>query len=240
MRLKSLSMKRVTFLLSYYNQADVLRRHVLQWKAYPRALKDQIVFCIIDDGSRAAAKNTIDSLDVTDLDLRLYRVLVDLYCNIAGVRNLGCREADTPWVLILDMDTLVPEKAAQDILAQARKGKRRHAYRFNRAVLDNPSHKLHGKTHPAVCLIRKKDYWHVGGCEEDLVGHYGYTDPCFWIRAGKKIRLQERRDIFLEYLAEGEADIVRDAAHNERICRERMALGNWSTKVVRFPWERLM
>ena len=31
----------------------------------------------------------------------------DLFCNIAGVRNLGFNEMQTEWGLLLDMDTLV-------------------------------------------------------------------------------------------------------------------------------------
>ena len=31
-------------------------------------------------------------------------------------------------------------------------------------------------------LIRKEAYWLSGGCDEDFVGSYGYTDPHFFQR----------------------------------------------------------
>ena len=40
-----------------------------------------------------------------------------------------------------------------------------------------------------MSLLRKKDYWNVGGCEEDLVGNYGQTDPIFWYRAKGKLKI---------------------------------------------------
>ena len=33
--------------------------------------------------------------------------------------------------------------------------------------------------HPAVMLLTKLSYWHIAGCDEDLVGRYGGTDPLF-------------------------------------------------------------
>ena len=63
----------------------------------------------------------------------------------------------------------------------------------------NIFHKKNGKEHPAVCLLKKEDYWRVGGCEEDLVGHYGQTDPIFWYRAKGILKIKYLKEIFLNY-----------------------------------------
>ena len=52
------------------------------------------------------------------------------------------------------------------------------------------------KPHPAVCLLRVEDYWNVGGCEEDLVGHYGWTDPSFWYRSIGKLHVITYSDLY--------------------------------------------
>ena len=81
-------------------------------------------------------------------------------------------------MVILDMDTFISEELASNMLRLScqRKGE---AFKFNRRVPEYPGHPKNGQPHPAVCLLRVEDYWNVGGCEEDLVGHYGWTDPSF-------------------------------------------------------------
>ena len=97
----------ITINLSYYNQPkEILMRHIDSWKTYPNEIKNRFSFIIIDDCSKIPISNIIDKTDLIGLNIKLYRVKKDLYCNIAGVRNLGAQESKTPWLLILDMDTL--------------------------------------------------------------------------------------------------------------------------------------
>ena len=84
-----------------------------------------------------------------------------------------------------------------------------------------------------------EDYWKVGGCEEDLVGHYGWTDPSFWHRSIGKLDVLLCSDLFLDYIPEGEADINRDNSHNQRLFEEKKRTGDWSTDFVRFEWEKV-
>ena len=111
---------------------------------------------------------------------------------------------------------------------------------FNRLVPSNNKDNKHHKIHPAVCLIRKDDYWKVGGCEEDLVGHYGGTDPSFFYKAQGKIKVEICRNIFLTHLYEGEADIIRDTSHNIKLIEEKKRTGKWSTDYIRFPWKKIL
>ena len=114
-----------------------------------------------------------------------------------------------------------------------------NAFKFNRIVPNNPKHIKHHQMHPAVCLIRKEDYWNIGGCEEDLVGHYGHTDPIFWYRANGKIKVKQCTKEFLLYEPEGESDINRSTGHNANLFREKQKTGKWSTDFIRFKWEKI-
>ena len=54
--------------------------------------------------------------------------------------------------------------------------------------------------HPAVMLSTIDSYWTAGGCDEDFVGNYGYTDPHFFHRVEKHhslkvINTHERMDL---------------------------------------------
>ena len=112
-------------------------------------------------------------------------------------------------------------------------------FKFNRRVPGYPNHPKNGQPHPAVCLLRVEDYWNVGGCEEDLVGHYGWTDPSFWYRSIGKLHVITYTDLYLDYCPEGEADINRDNSHNRKLYEDRTMNGGWSTDFVRFEWEKV-
>ena len=234
-------MKKITVNLSFYNQSEVLVKQVKGWKSWAKEIKDQFTFCIVDDCSKKPALEVLtedDGVDMSDLDVRIYRVKEDLFCNIAGVRNLAGRECDTEWMIILDMDTFISEELARELLKLTviEPG---HSFKFNRRVPGDRSHPKNGQQHPAVCLLRKEDYWNVGGCEEDLVGHYGSTDGSFWYRAKGKLKVYDITDLYLDYVPEGEADITRDTAHNIALHEEYKRTNGWSTDFVRFDWEKV-
>ena len=231
-------MKKITVNLSFYNQNDVLIKHVLGWKSWPKELKEKFSFCIIDDCSKTKAIDVLSEIDLSDLNLSIYRVEEDLVCNIAGVRNLSAQECKTEWMVILDMDTLISEELASSMI-QLCKSPKGSCFKFNRRVLSNPYHPKNNQPHPAVCLLQLEDYWDVGGCEEDLVGHYGQTDPIFWYRASDILTVHFRSDMYLDYIPEGEAMINRDTSHNQRLFEQKRKTHNWSTDFVRFKWEKV-
>ena len=231
-------MKKITINLSFYNQNDVLREHILGWKSWSDDLKEKFSFCIIDDCSEDKATDVLSDIDLSDLNLSIYRVKEDLICNIAGVRNLSAQECKTEWMVILDMDTIVSEELASSMIGLCNSPSG-ICYKFNRRVPKNPYHEKNGQQHPAVCLLKLEDYWKVGGCEEDLVGHYGQTDPIFWYRAQGKLNVNVRMDMFLDYIPEGEAKINRDTRHNFKLFEYKRNTNSWSTDFVRFDWEKI-
>ena len=124
-------MKKITICLSYYNQTEVLKQQVSSWKSFPSDIRNNYTFFIIDDGSKVSALDVLKNMDITDIDIHMYRVTEDLYCNIAGVRNLGAKECKTEWMMILDMDTFIPSLMAQQLLEIIKKTPPHTAYKFN-------------------------------------------------------------------------------------------------------------
>ena len=82
----------ITVNLSFFNQNDILIKHVELWKSYPDELKKLFTFFIIDDFSKTSVIEVLNDIDLSDLNIHIYRVLDDLVCNIAGVRNLGAKK----------------------------------------------------------------------------------------------------------------------------------------------------
>ena len=100
-------MSLITINLSFYNQEDILKKHVLGWKSWSNNILNNYSFCIIDDCNRRVATEVLEDVDLSKLDLSIYKVKQDLFCNIAGVRNLSAHLCKTDWMVILDMDTLI-------------------------------------------------------------------------------------------------------------------------------------
>ena len=234
--------KLVTINLSYYNQPkDIVMRHINYWKSFSDEIRDLFTFFIIDDSSEILITDLLKEEDLSGIDLHIYRVKEDLYCNIAGVRNLGAQECKTPWLIILDMDICIDNNIASKLIKLAKENLNLNkVFKFNRIVPNNPKHKKHKVPHPAICLLRKSDYWNIGGCEEDLVGHYGSTDPCFWHRAIDKVNITYLNDIYLLYFPDAESDINRDPKRNIALFHHKMKTNSWSNKYIRFTWEKIL
>ena len=89
----------LTFIVTYYNQGAMLSRLIEGWEAWPDDVKRRVKFLIVDDGSEVRA---IDHARPRTIDLAIYRVLENKYCNIGGARNLGTHVAETEWILHTD------------------------------------------------------------------------------------------------------------------------------------------
>ena len=237
--------KLITVCLSYYNQPAVMVEQVRWWLEYDESVKRRMSFFLIDDCSRVGALDVLTEAglgreQLDEIDLTIFRVTEDKFCNIAGVRNLGATECASEYMVILDMDTFICNESAQQMISLADKHSGgSHAFTFNRRVTGNPGHKKHGRSHPAVCLVRVADYWAVGGCDEDFVGNYGHTDPTFWWRAQGILKKHECGNIFLDYKDEGECDMVRDTNKNRKLFEKKKASGDWSLEFLRFSYERV-
>ena len=231
-------MKKITVNLSFYNQDKILKEHVIGWKSWPKEILKYYSFCIIDDCSKNSAINVLRNINLSTIDLSIYRVKKDLFCNIAGVRNLSAKMCKTEWMMMLDMDTLIPLRLSTSLIELC-KNPAGNCFKFKRRVPRNPFHKKNNQYHPAVCLLRVADYWNVGGCDEDLVGNYGQTDPIFWYRAEGKLKVNFQKKMYLDYLPGGEAKIIRDTNKNEQLFKQKIIDDSWSKDFIRFEWEKI-
>ncbi len=224
----------LTFIVTYYNQGTMLERLVEGWEAWPDEVKARVKFLIVDDGSEVKA---IDHARPGTIDLAIYRVMEDKYCNIGGARNLGTKVAETEWILHTDMDHVTPPEAAAAMLDLVEKNDRK-IYKFIRQDRRTGVTKIH----PGTMLLTRAMYWEVGGCDEDFVGNYGQTDIHFFYRADQIVETEFREDIMLEFEEEGEAPVIDRTRlePNAKLLEKKKANGNWSDDYLRFDWERVL
>lgn len=199
-----------TLVMAYYENAGMLREHVRTWLALPLELAAALRVVIVDDGSpeRPALEAlfqhplAFDSLAARLGGLQVWRMGVDVRWNQDACRNIGVREASTRWVLLTDMDHVVPEQTWRRLMAE--KLKKPIAYRFGR--VNAPRGDVY-KVHPNTWAMTRDLYWQAGGYDEALAGHYG-TDGDFKVRLSRVAPIVDLPEVVIRFPRE----VIHDAS----------------------------
>ena len=246
----------VTLILPFYAQPLMLQRQLAELNHYPPAV--QVI--IVDDGSPEPAERVVRKYASAALleHLRLFRITVDVAWNREMARNLGAQEAQTEWIVQVDLDHVLSVGCVPDLLAL--QPAPQHWYRFprwrrGRADATRQKDMLarecdFGAIHPHVdsYLVRRDTYWTAGGYSEDFSGVLGGGGE-FLARlartAGPPLLLPS--GIHLHVVTRSVAEdssitgLSRDTAPGKAIWREKQARGlprptAWCLK----PWERVL
>lgn len=183
-------MTTLSLVLPYYRNPGMLAHQYGVWAAYPAAAKAALEVVLVDDGSPEPALAVPRQADLPLL--RLFRVLEDRPWHQHGARNLGAHMAAGPWLLVTDIDHVVPAETLTGLLAFLPQADPQTAYTFFRVDAPHrvPTRNERGELKPHVntFLLTRAHYWAVGGYDEDYVG-YG-TDSYFRrrLRAAGRIR----------------------------------------------------
>lgn len=244
-------MSLLSFCLPFYRNQGMLAEQYRVWAGYPEELKQQIEIVLVDDGSPQPA------MDVPRPDglpaLRLYRVLVDLPWHQHGARNLAASEAAGPWLLLTDMDHVLPAESLTRLLERLTGDAIFTFHRLDAPRL-TPKRNDRGEFHPHVntFALTKARFWATGGYDEDLTG-YG-TDGYFRQRlyaSGPAVHLEDvpivryPREVIADASSKPDdgtdPKAFRDAARNGRA--NRAILADKQTRgegpaVMTFPWRQ--
>lgn len=161
-------MKPITLVLPYYDNAGMLAIHQEGWAKLPAEVKANLHVIVVDDCSpKAPALKGWRSCGLASQ--RLYRIGVDVRWNWLICRNLGAKVAETEWILLTDIDHVVPVETLRSVMVGHHMPAA--AYRFNRRNAPDltPYH-----PHPDSYLITREMFWRTGGYDERYSGYYGY------------------------------------------------------------------
>ena len=253
----------ITMIVPYYRQPAMLRKQLETWAEYPQHIGLDLKIIIVDDCSPEPAVNVIlPMIGRTTPNIRLYCVLEDIPWNRSMARNLGSQVADTPWLLHVDTDHILPAESAEALVRTISTSSTffpLHWYKFRRFRVGKaddtrnkdliPRHVEFGEIKPHVdsFLCTKKLYWQVGGYDPDYAGCLGGGGAFLrqLKKAGKECMAPPNIHLHV-YTRDKVPDssiftLNRDTSEYGRRRREKERAGK--TKVVnpiRYPWERVL
>ena len=172
---------------AYYENPNMLELQLREIACYPAEIKAELEVIVVDDGSPQFPAADVPRPSGLPA-LSIFRVSKDIRWNQDAARNVGAHEARAPWLLVTDIDHVVPASSLVAILEGERSDQ--SFYTLGRV-------KFYGgearESHPNSYLMTKKLYWDIGGHDEDYAGVYG-KDFLFRKRAlrqSSKVHLPE-------------------------------------------------
>lgn len=251
----------LSIVIPFYRNERMLYRQYLTWaKEWSPALKDQLEIVIVDDGSPepAAAVERPPGLPA----LSIYRIHEDRPWHQHGARNLGAHVAANPFLLMTDMDHVIPADTLAEVLAAADRGRvltfgrvdappalTWRAYEWSTMA---PTMRPDGSRKPHVnsFALSRALYWEIGGYDEDYCGVYG-TDKLFRNRLFAAARekhlphaplIRVSREVIPDASTRDVARKEgRDPGTKKRIAEDKRRRGAADKiKTLAFTWEKVL
>lgn len=174
----------LSIVVTYYGQPAMLAEQARIWRDYPEGVE----IIVVDDGSAVPAEAE---------GCAIYRVAKDIPWHQDGARNLGAHVATGDWLLLLDIDHAISGPELRRLLGLLPMLAGGTAYRPRRRLVDGAYPLARAAN---IWLLRREDFWLVGGYDERLCGTYG-TDMEFRPRLRRTL-VEERLPVVLDVYRE--------------------------------------
>lgn len=162
----------ITLVMPYYENPMMLKHHYEHLRSLPEEVRANMNLVVVDDGSPVSPARADVNLGLAT-PMQLFRVEVDIPWNQDACRNIGVKHAPTEWLLLTDIDHVIPLETLQAL--QSQKWKRDLVYSFRRVSAPDMTP---FKWHPNTWFLTKTMYEKIGGYDERFAGNYG-TDSDF-------------------------------------------------------------
>lgn len=162
----------ITLVMAYYENPRMLQEHFRRIREMPFSVRDRVAVVVVDDGSPRNPARPEDC----GAPLQIYRMKKDVRWNQDACRNVGVAHAETDWVLMTDMDHIVPEVTWRILTSGSWDPACAYSFRRVSAPGNEPY-----KPHPNSWMLNRRLFDAVGGYDERFAGLYG-TDGDFKVR----------------------------------------------------------
>lgn len=228
--------KPVTFVYPYYQCHRFFAHQLAVWRAYPPDLRAHLSVIVADDGSPTPA--TLPTVEARPFPMRLFRIDIDLPWNWLAARNIGAHYAPEGWMVLTDMDHVVPAETARALVHGQHDPSTIYAF-TRQEHTGGPV-----QPHSASFFLTKALFWQIGGYDETLSGRYG-TDGDFRKRAFQvaPCEVLTERLIRHEYVDDSSTTQYarkrpEDATAVQRLIAERRP--GWRPRVLSFPFREVV
>ena len=167
---------RFSLILSYYDQPKMLARQSEVLAAWSEDIRSLWELIVVDDASPNYPAHVGD----IGMEARTFRIEKDVRWNWTGARNVGIKESRGEWLLITDIDHVVPFVTAAGLAGMELEDT---VYGFKRRMRREIHH-----AHPNTFLVKRTRLSRIGWFDERLAGLYG-GDNEWRSRAGQIERL---------------------------------------------------
>lgn len=226
--------------MAYYENSGQWTRQADLLRTMPQEVKDNVHVIVVDDCSEEKPAHKVKiGMPATVFRIKPPKVP----WNQDAARNIGAYHTVTPWLLLTDMDHMVPKETWLSLVNG--KFDESVVYRFSRVSAPDMSPY---KPHPNSWFMTKAMWDKVGGYDERFAGWYGtdadYRDRCaqfakitllpdVLVRVGREVVPDASTTQFPRKNQEGANENIR------RIKQERNAIPGWRPKTLSFPYERM-
>jgi len=234
-----------TLVMAYYMNPRMLATHLEHWRTLPPEIQQALHVRIIDDGSPCEDAAEHVCLGVSGLaSFELYAMQQDVpWCQDA-CRNIGVKHTDTQWLLLTDMDHLVPRGTWERLMGGQLDPST--VYRFGRITAPEMTPY---KPHPNSWAMTTRMFDAIGGYDERLCGLYG-TDGHFLTGVKRTAAaLTQLPEVLIRVPREMIPDAStttlerkkpEDKARIREICAVRNVDPNWRPRRDTFAYERVL
>lgn len=159
--------KLVTLVIPYYDNPSFLRRQMAWWASFPTHLREWLSVILVDDCSPIMPASAVLAESPSPVPLRLYRIELDVRWNWLAARNIGAHHAPEGWLLMTDMDHVLPETTLHALVY----GQHDPSVIYGFSRIEHTGEPL--APHPNSWFLTRQMFWTVGGYDERMSGYYG-------------------------------------------------------------------
>jgi len=217
---------------------SALQDHAKVWRNLPEDIKKHLEIVLIDDCSTPP----ITHAELGCTDVKIYRIKDDIRWNITGAKNLLMHVAQNEWVLSSDIDFVATEDTIRAVFNTPEQKGVWFKVRWKFPLGVDPSLPWTIKTNkrsgspPGVFLVHKKDYWAIGGMDEDFAGAWGYDDIYLEHRLNMRLAKRLLDNVVMLYREDAMTG-GHPVSNNKSLMDRKIRNGCQTTEALRFEWE---